>query len=186
MELGAGAGLWRCSMKRWMVLATALAIVPAANAQYKEGEVDFTGWSVRLGYVYPFEDLTRSVTGNMFGIGIDIETPWVRIVDKGESYLSFEWMGKSLDGGKGNFIPIMFNQRFTLTEDGVFGPRSYFFVGAGVVNIDVFNSGLEYGVRGGYGYEFNENLFAEASLMFTTEADNARASSVGAYIGWRF
>ncbi|MES1228145.1 MAG: hypothetical protein ABUL72_05700, partial [Armatimonadota bacterium] len=96
-----------------------------------------------------------------------------------------DWLGKSGSGSHGNVFPFMLNQRFyAKTEPGQ--NRSYFFFGAGIALIDLTSSNAALAIRGGYGAELGENLYGEATFLYSDASAGAHATSVGFYIGYRF
>lgn len=169
-------------MKRFSTMLAAMGTVVAAHAQTQ----DYTPVNVALrgGGVYIFDDATRSVTGNMIGIGIDyfIDTKWF---ENSETSFSFDWLGKSASGAKGNAFPLLLNQRW-YTAGTERGNRTYGFVGLGVYIIDVNKSDTVFGGRIGFGIELGENIFTEGSIWLSDGASGARISGIGGYIGYRF
>ncbi|MBS1704519.1 MAG: hypothetical protein JST40_01485 [Armatimonadetes bacterium] len=156
-----------------------LAMVVPAHA-----DIDTSGLRLRVGGVYPFEQPTRRVTGNMIGIGLEFPLKVLSTVN--QTYLSLDWLGKSGSGAKGNMFPFMVNQRYYLDKNPENGTRNYFFAGVGGVSIDVNKSKIAYGARLGLGRDFGENLFAEGTLLFSSDAAGAKANSFGVYLGYRF
>lgn len=167
-------------MKRIGLIIAALGIVGVSAAQ----NLVPVNTSFRLGFSYPLEDSTRSLTGNMADIGIDFNSSFSLWKDS-EAYVSLDYIFKTFKGRSNSIVPIMFNQRF-VNSTGENGARSYFFVGAGPVNIDITTAKWVYGVRGGLGMDFSEKLFAEVSAMFTTDAAGAKGNSLGVSFGYRF
>jgi len=172
-------------MKHWLVLA-ALGVAALSGAQTTAiGEP--TDIAFRVGGAYSFDSATRDATGSsLIGIGADyfIKESYFK---NGESFLSFDWLGKSTSGSHGNMFPVMLNQRFYLKDTGEVGTgRTYYFVGLGVAFVDVFSSKVVPAIRGGIGKELGPHIFGEATIVLSDAADGARANTIGAYIGYRF
>jgi hypothetical protein len=172
-------------MKHWLVLA-ALGVAALSGAQSTAiGEP--TDLAFRVGGAYPFDSATRDETGSsLIGIGADYFIK-ESLFKNGESFLSFDWLGKSASGAHGNLFPVMLNQRFYMKDTGEVGSgRTYFFLGAGVAFVDVFTAKAVPAIRGGVGKEFGPHIFGEATVVLSDAANGARANTVGAYIGYRF
>ena len=181
-------------MRKAVILAAALActaLSSVANAQiYGEndtGEGTPYGLRARFGVVFPLDDALRNVSGTFLGLGIDY-TFEKSFIPGSQTFLSIDWLFKSSRADRGNLFPIMVNQRFYLGQDQEYGRRSYAFLGLGAVIIDVRPSSTRFGVRGGFGVELSEVLFGEASILISDKARNGgpSATSIGAYIGYRF
>jgi len=169
-------------MKRLlMILAGSALMAPAFAAN----EIDLSGLNFRVGGIYPFESTTRRVTGNMFSIGLDLPLSF-QGAKGGELYISADWFLKSIDGKKGNIVPILLNQKIYLVAGQGEGSRSYGFVGLGFAHVDVTKSRTTYAGRVGLGREINRQLFVEGSFLFTSEANNARGDSFGVFLGYKF
>lgn len=164
----------------------ALAVVAGLSAATTATAQDInTTLSYRIGFVYPLEDSVRDFTGNMASVGVDIETEF-SLIKGSVGYLSADYIFGAIDGGKGKFIPIMWNQRFGLSQ-GLAGRDTYFFVGAGFVNVDAGNSArFRYGLRGGIGVRLSEKQYFEATYLWSDDASGVRANSLGFSIGFRF
>lgn len=146
-----------------------------------------TNLAFRLGYAYPIDNETRDLVRNFIGVGADYF--FTRsLLSGGETTISFDWLGKSGSGSKGNIFPICINQRWYGNNgmDMEAGHRSYFQLGAGVAIVDVTSTKTVLAGRAGYGVEFGEHIFGELNLVFSDDAHGARATSVGAYLGYRF
>ncbi|MCG9893845.1 MAG: hypothetical protein MH204_00035 [Fimbriimonadaceae bacterium] len=167
-------------MKRVIGMAALAALAGGALAQSSVFETP-TNLGLRLGYAYPLDSNTRNVVDNFFNVGVDffLTTP---LLAGGESYISIDWFGKSIGGGKGNAFPLLINHRFFLDEAG----SGYFFGGLGLASVDITQSRNVLALRGGYGITLSEKLNAEAFLLYTDEANGARASALGVQFGFRF
>jgi len=167
-------------MKRTLVLATlGLAAISAAQSYDQPTNVAF-----RLGFAYPIDATTRDQVRNFIGVGIDY-FPQLTLLRNAETSISFDWLGKSGSGAKGNIFPIMINQRFYQDPDSN-ERRSWFFFGAGVAIVDVVSTKTVLAARAGYGFMLGENIFGEIPLVYSDSAGGARATSVGFYLGYRF
>lgn len=140
---------------------------------------------LRVGGIYPLENQTRKITGNMIGVGVEFKFP-KSLLPNGETFLNIDWFGKSAGGAKGNMFPIMLNQRFFPDPKQDVGNRTYFFLGAGFVNMDVTTAKTVYGGRAGLGKELSDKLSFEATLTVSTDANKAKANSIGLYLGYQF
>lgn len=169
-------------MKRTLALA-ALGLAAMGSAQTTFDEP--TNVAFRLGFAYPIDDVTRDIVRNFIGVGMDY-FPNFSLLKTGETTFSFDWLGKSGSGAKGNIFPIMVNQRWYQGDTKAGDRRSYFFLGAGIAVIDVVSTGTVLAARGGYGFELGEKIFGEATFIYSGEAGGARATSVGFYLGYRF
>jgi hypothetical protein len=168
-------------MKRLLVLA-ALCSSAFASAQGIGTPVNL---SFRLGFVYPLDDFTRDITGNMIGFGADYYLER-SMFEGGETFLSFDWMGRGMNGDKGNMFPICLNQRWFMGGDFETGNRTYYHLGAGVAIVDVVTTKTVLGLRAGYGMELGPHAFVEFNFVWSEEASGARANSIGGYLGYRF
>ena len=168
-------------MKRLLVLA-ALCSSAFASAQGIGTPVNL---SFRAGYVFSLDDFTRDITGNLIGFGADyfLERS---LFEGGETFLSFDWMGRGLNGDKGNIFPIALNQRWYTSGDFESGNRRYYFLGLGVAIVDVVNTKTVAAVRAGYGTELGPHVFGELTFVWSEVASGARATSIGGYLGYRF
>lgn len=169
-------------MKKALVVLSLAAVAGASIAQSTAITAD--GLTLRLGAVYPLERATRKVTANMIGVGLDF--PVRSLVTKADAYVSVDWYGKSASGAKGNMFPVMYNHRFYMNPLETEGKRSFFNVGLGIVQIDVTKAKTAFGARLGLGKEFSQNLSVEGVLLWSTDANGAKANSLAAFIGYRF
>lgn len=169
-------------MKRILVLA-GLLISSMGSAQDLGVP---TNTALRVGFGYAFDESTRDVTGNLAAAGLDyfLDRPWMA---RGDTFLSFDWLGGSITGGRGNIYPIMVNQRFssaaTLYSDE---KAPYFQLGVGIVIVDVSKSDMLLGFRGGLGTYLTENLFVEGNAVLTQSSQGNSGNLVGVYLGYRF
>ncbi len=168
-------------MKRMFVFV-ALAVSAFASAQ---GISEPTNISFRFGFVYPIDIVTRGITGNMIGFGADVflERP---LFAGGETTLSVDWMGRGLNGDKGNMFPITITHRWYTGGSYEDANRSYYLMGVGIAIIDVTSTKTVAAARFGLGVEFSNHLFGEMSLFYSDAASGARATAVGTYLGYRF
>ncbi len=169
-------------MKRLLVLA---AIAASAFASAQGGIGTPVNLSFRAGFVYSLDDFTRDIMDNMIGVGAEYYLER-SLFEGGETTLSFDWLGRSINGDKGNMFPIMLNQRFYIGGDYESGNRRYWYVGAGVAVIDVVSTNTVAAARFGLGQEMGHHTFGELTLVYSDSSSGARATSVGAYLGYRF
>lgn len=172
-------------MKRTLWLA-ALGLAAVAPAVQQDTFGYPSNLSLRLGWVYPIDSVTRDNSRSLIGVGAEYFLDR-SLLEGGETTISFDWLGKSGSGAKGNLFPIMLNQRFYTSEGTGYGTeRTYWYVGAGVTFIDVTNSDTVLTVGTGFGKELGQNIFGEVRFLYSDSGGGARATSVGAYIGYRF
>ena len=169
-------------MKRLLVIA-AFVLSAFASAQRDFGQP--VNLAFRGGFVYSLDNFTRTQLGNLIGIGVEFFLDR-SLLEGGETTLSLDWLGRGLNGDKGNLFPIMLNQRWYTGGDYESANRTYFFVGAGVAIIDVVNTNTVIAGRSGLGAEFGEHIFGEITLVYSDASAGARASSIGLYLGYRF
>lgn len=166
-----------------LALLTASAI---ASAQVTTQTTNFAGSniSLRLGASFALNPNLRDIQDLWFGLGAEyqITSP----ADPGDqTYVSLDWIGKSGSGTNGNYFPLCINERFPLTRTTT-GTQAYAFLGVGIVVIDIGGTGTAGGARGGFGYNFSQNVFAETSLVVSGQVNGYQATSVGVYLGYRF
>lgn len=165
-----------------VLAAVGLVSVSCAQNIYEEPE----NVAFRLGYVYPIDADLRDAASSYIGVGIDFFPTGFNLFDEGQTYVSFDWLGKSGSGAKGNVFPIMLNQRY-YSDSGMPGAgRTYWQFGLGVAVIDVNSTDTVLAARAGIGKEFGENLFGEANFLYSESGAGVRATSLGFYIGYRF
>jgi hypothetical protein len=166
-------------------MLAALGASTAAFAQYGndlKGQ-SITNIAVRLGGVFPIDGRLSDAVDGMFGLGLEY-TLGSSLFKKGETYLALDWLTESLSNSRVNIYPLTINQRFFYGESG---RRSYGFIGAGAFIIDANRSDTVLGIRGGFGTELGNNIFAEAAVTFAdTSKAKIRANTVGVYVGYRF
>ncbi len=168
-------------MKKLFALAV-IGVAAISNAQWEAP----TNVGVRIGWVYPIDANLRDVAPNYIGAGVDYYPNFQLLKGNGESYISFDWIGKSGSGAKGNLFPILINHKFYAADANPNEPRSYFTLGAGVAIIDVNSTNTVLAIRGGVGRELSQNLFAEANLLYTDASAGVHGTSLGFYLGYRF
>lgn len=167
-------------------MRTLIALAALGGAAFGSAQIGTpTNVAFRLGAAYPIDNTTRDTVKNFIGVGFDYFFDRT-LVPGGETSLSVDWLGKSGSGAKGNAFPIMLNQRWYnqgSTEDD---RKSYFFLGAGVAVVDVTSTKTVLAGRAGYGVLFGEHLFGEMNFVLSDDANGARATSLGFYLGYRF
>lgn len=168
-------------MKRLLVLA-ALGAAAFSNAQPIEPP---TNVAFRLGAAFVWDDNARDVTDTMIGVGFDYFLPR-GLFPTGETYISIDWLGRSVDGGKGNIFPVALNHKFYMTQGDFEWQRTYFFAGIGPTFMDLARADTVIGIRGGVGRYFGPNLFGEVTATLSEESQGMRANTIGVYIGYRF
>jgi hypothetical protein len=173
-------------MKRFLTVAAGavcMALSTGAFAQFGGTHtMDATPYqfNVRGGIIVPFDSDLRDLSDVWGAIGLDYRFSKSLLKD-GETYASFDWMGRSLDGQPYNVFPLMLNQKFAM-KDG----QNYTFVGLGVIFFDGGPSDSVFGGRIGAGRMLNASTFVEAALVLSGEAGKRNPSNVGVYLGYRF
>src|SRR5579862_4698940 len=113
-----------------------LAISAVASAQTPNAlpDVNPTNVSLRIGGVFALDGPLRNQQKLWFGLGAEYQFPRM-LIPNSPTYFSADVVAQSGAGGHGNFFPICINQRFYM--DTASSKRGYFFVGLGVVIMDV-------------------------------------------------
>lgn len=139
---------------------------------------------VRGGAFFSIEDELRDVEETMFGVGIDVIFDQ-QFLKGSTTYLSVDWIGRTLKGDKGNIFPICLNQKFPLASNKGIG--TYAFVGAGVSFVDIYKSDSAFALRGGLGVDLGASIFAEGTFYWSDDVKgNPRATGIGVYLGYRW
>lgn len=170
-------------MKRSALTLISMALVAVSTAQVND--LTPTNLSFRIGGNYVFEDRTRDITDTMYLIGLDFNSG-TSFIKGSESYLSLEYFGKGVQGRSIYILPIMFNQRFTLSTGEDAFSRTYVYAGLGGVNLNFGVSEWAFGGRAGIGRDFGPHIFAELGVLFTGEVDDRNGNNVNFSIGYRF
>lgn len=171
-------------MKRLFGMAGVLAL--ASFGMASDTFQNPTGLGVRLGWVYPIDSVARNAVRSFIGVGFDADLSG-GLVPNAVSNLSIDWLAKSANGAKGNIFVLSFNQKFyrgEMLESG--GGRNYFSAGAGVAVVDINSTDTVWAIRATAGQEFTSSLFGEITFVYSDAGRGARATSLGAYIGYRF
>ena len=170
-------------MIKRMLLIASLGLAGMATAQDIGNPVNV---AFRLGFGYPIDNVTRAETGNLIGFGIDYFFE-KSLLGNTETYLSFDWLGKSASGGKGNMFPLAINLRWYIGGDYFSANRTFFTLGAGVAIIDIFGTDSVTMVRSGLGVELGEHIFIETVFVYSDQGQGGvRATSAGLYLGYRY
>jgi hypothetical protein len=175
-------------MRKYTIAGCALsllAISAVASAQVGSSlpDVNPTNVSLRIGGVFAIDGPLRNQQKLWFGIGAEYQFPRM-IVPNSPTYFSVDAIAQSGAGGHGNFFPIAINQRFYF--DSSTTKRGYFFLGGGVVIMNVTASNTTGLIRTGLGYEFGPNVFVEGTFLAGGQVDGFQPTSVGFYLGYRF
>ncbi|MHB8638118.1 MAG: hypothetical protein ACYC96_16800, partial [Fimbriimonadaceae bacterium] len=153
----------------------AISAVASAQTQTSLPDVNPTNVSLRIGGVFALDGPLRNQQKLWFGLGFEYQLPRT-FIPNSPTYFSADVVAQSGAGGHGNFFPICVNQRFYFDETG--SNRGYFFVGAGVVIMDVTATNTVGAVRTGVGYEFGPNVFVESSFVAGGQIDGFQPTSV--------
>ncbi|MFY9235195.1 MAG: hypothetical protein WAO58_12140 [Fimbriimonadaceae bacterium] len=175
-------------MRRYLNLAALVGALAVSGISSGQSNYYPINLSFRAGGVFPIDDNLADLGNSLFGLGIDyrIDKPFF---EGGETFFSLDWFSGTTTGRKGNVFPVMVNQKWYTrqSEDGSEGSRSYFFLGAGAVFIDVAGSDTVIGLRGGVGVELGSAFFTEGTFFISDRArGDVRATAAGVYLGYRF
>lgn len=170
-------------MKRSALTLISMALVAVSTAQVKD--LTPTNMSLRLGGGYVLDSTSRDTTGTMYLIGLDFNSG-TSFIKGSEPYVSLEYFGKGIKGRSTYILPIMFNQRFVMSQGDDAFARTYFYGGIGAVNVNFGTSKWTFGARAGVGRDFGPHIFAEAGLLITGEVDGLNGNNLGFSIGYRF
>ncbi len=178
-------------MNRIALSVAALAFAGIAAAQYSSEKLDPTpyGFTLRGGIGMPIDRDLKDVSKTWLTLGAEFNfnKSWIR---DWETTISGDWFGKSGNGEKGNFFPLMINQRIYLGEgspDG--GQRAYLTLGAGIVIFDLPESRTDtvFGGRAGLGFELSRSIVFEANGFFSDKIDRSTRGSIFQFaFGYRF
>jgi len=161
----------------------AISAVASAQSQSSLPDVNPTNVSIRAGGVFAIDGPLRNQQKLWFGLGAEYQFPR-DIIPNSPTYFSADVIAQSGSGGHGTYFPLCLNQRFYFDQTG--SRRAYFFVGLGVVIMDVTATNTTAVVRTGFGYEFTTNVFVESSFVAGGQVDGFQPTSVGFYLGYRF
>lgn len=174
--------------KRLMKGISVIAALGLVATSFAQAFDEPSNLAFRLGYVYPVDASLRDVSSSYIGVGLDLFPQGYSLLPQGKTVVSFDWIGKSGNGAKGNLFPILVNQRIyndNGNSNAVAG-RSYFQFGAGVAILDVINTKTVLAARVGYGKELGEKVFGEINFLYTDGSDGVRGTSLGFYLGYKF
>lgn len=174
-------------MKRLLFAAAAAAIATVGLAQSNIESP--TNIAFRVGGAYPLDSDVRDIAKSFIGLGVDVFLSRSILPGQNtESTISIDWLGKSSAGTKGNIFPVLLTQRwYSASEvDSIDNKRTYYFGGVGFAVVDLNSTKTVLALKGGLGYEFNKNIFAELSAMYAEPANKLRASNVAIHLGYRF
>lgn len=175
-------------MRRYvkLTICAALTAVAGVVAAQSDQTLDLTPSNIQIrgGIYLPFDQNLRSISDNYAAIGVDIIFPqeWI---PKSKTYLSIDWLAKSLSGAHGNVFPVMINQKwYGQTYNNML---TYMFVGAGATFFDVYSSDVVFGARAGVGVDLGPNVFLEGTYYWSDES-SGNVSNIGAafYLGYRW
>ncbi len=173
-------------MKKLVLLAAAsvgFSAISMAQDSLSEGS-----FAIRAGVAFP---TTSNLNGTFIGGGLNYNFNKSLFGNgAGQStFFSFDWISKSTSGRRGNIIPIMLNQRFSLSSGEAEGSMPlYGFIGAGAAILDFSPTSTQLAGRFGFGADLNTNLFFESAFVFTGRGKGNRiqGNHVGVYLGWKF
>ncbi|MCH8274400.1 MAG: hypothetical protein IH851_06400 [Armatimonadetes bacterium] len=173
-------------MKRFLVIgALGAALTMSTTPGLAQQEFEFESrsrFSFRAGGYFPFETALSDLEDVWFALGADLEVP-LTLVPNATTVFSVDWF--SFNGGSGmNAFPVLINQRW---YSGPWGQRTYVQVGAGGAFLDFGTSEFVVAARVGFGFEFNDLLFFEASFYWTDDhTGGGAATGAAGFIGARF
>lgn len=172
-------------MNRVVCIALGACLAAGAFAQSRSSSVDFAPANInfRLSGLFLLDDSTRDAFDQPFGLGIDILTP-ASLIKGSTGFLSVDWVRKSFGDTEPYILPIVWNQRFNMSQ--VQGRDAYYFIGVGFTNLNGGGSKWLTTARGGFGIDLNQRLFAEVAGYLTSENSGNNANSIQISIGYKF
>jgi hypothetical protein len=169
-----------------LTICAAISAVAGVAAAQSDTKLDLTPSNVQIrgGIYLPFDTTMRGISDNYAAIGVDILFPqdWI---PQSKTYLSIDWLAKSLSGSHGNVFPVCINQKwYGKTYDNM---NTYIFVGAGATFFDIYASDVVFGARGGIGIDLGTNIFLEGTYYWS-DASTGNVSNIGTafYLGYRW
>jgi hypothetical protein len=162
----------------------AFGIAGAASAQTRTLDLQPVGVSVRGGVVLPLDNQLEDLGTSLIGLGVEYTLPQPLIRSGGETFLSLDYIAAKIGGDKGSVFPLAINQRWYTDESAI--RRSYYFFGVGATFLDLDRAETTIGIRGGFGTELGDRIFAEVAGFLSDKAGGARANGLGLYLGYRF
>ena len=144
-----------------------------------------TNLQIRGGIFIPLDTNLRSVSDNFAALGVDVMFPQ-EFIPGSKTFLSVDWLAKSLSGAHGNIFPICINQKFYGKPYG--DKMVYGFVGLGATIFDVAgSSNTVLGARGGVGVDLGPNVFLEGTLFWSDRSTGDIWNiGTGFYLGYRW
>ncbi len=173
-------------MKAFTTLAIiGLAAVGFTQSSQRSILTTPTNIALRLGLGVSFDDDVRDVMGTQIGVGFDyyFDRP---LLPNGDTFLSIDWLGRGINGDKGNIFPLMLNHKWYGARNMETYRRTYAFAGLGVAVMDVESTATVLAARGGLGLELSDNIFVEGVVLLSGSKNGNSATGLGAYIGYRF
>jgi hypothetical protein len=171
-------------MKMFKAVAAVAALGVCAVASAQKLDTTPTGISVKAGVSISMDStLSDSMGSSLISLGVEYQLG--NLFKSGETYLSLDYLTKSIAGSKGSIIPITVNQRWYMKKNGT-ERRTYGFLGLGIAVVDVVQSGTALCFRGGLGVELGAATFAEVAVTLSEATNNVKANTVGLYFGYRF
>lgn len=170
-----------------------LVLIAAASVGFSALSIAQDTWSqgsfaIRAGVAFP---TTANLNGTYLGLGVnfDFNRSLFGNAQGSSTFLSFDWLSKSSAGRRGNIIPIMLNQRFSLSTSETEGQIPlYGFIGVGAAILDFSPASTQLAGRFGFGANLNENMFLESAFVFTGrgKGNGIQGNHIGVYLGWKF
>lgn len=165
-------------MKKLLIVA-ALAVGACSYAQNNPVSLD-----VRGGIAFP---ASGDLSGTFWGLGADF-TLDRSLLNRGQTFISADWITKSTKVNRRHMFNFALNQRFELNPISDTNPnRTYGFLGVGAAILDFGTSATVLSARGGLGMDFSPNIFGEVSYVITTrgKGHNRVGNHIGLYLGYR-
>lgn len=173
-------------VKKLVVLAA--ATVGFSAISMAQADLSAGSFSIRAGVAWP---TTANLNGTFIGAGIDYD--FGKSLFGGgmgsSTFFSFDWLSKSTSGRRGNIIPIMLNQRFSLATGESEGSLPlYGFIGVGAAILDFSPTSTQLAGRFGLGANLNTNVFFEGAFVLTGrgKGNNIQGNHIGVYLGYKF
>ncbi len=170
------------------LVAIAAASIGFSAISMAQADLAAGSFSLRAGIAWP---TTSNLNGTFIGAGFDYD--FGKSLFGGgmgsSTFFSFDWLSKSTSGRRGNIIPLMLNQRFSLSTGETEGSLPlYGFLGLGAAILDFSPTSTQLAGRFGIGANLNTNVFFESAFVLTGRAKTSgiQGNHIAVYVGYKF